>query len=114
MHSSAPIEPNGKGELTVPVQDIAKIAKRHVQVIATPEYNTTKLCAGCWKEAEKCGKPHQSIRCRSTECFQQRRRRRKDRDVNGCKNIRHVGISLEERGEVPCPFQRPCNQQCSS
>ena len=46
MYGSAHIEPNGKGEPTVSVQDVAKIVKRHVQVIATREYNTTKLCAG--------------------------------------------------------------------
>jgi len=101
MHSSAPIEPNGKGELTVPVQGVAKIARRHVEVIATLERNATKFCAGWWKEAEKCGKHLRSIRCRSTERVEQRRRCRKDRDVNTYMNITHVGTSLEERGKAP-------------
>ena len=101
MHSSAPIEPNGKGELTVPVQGVAKIARRHVEVIATLERNATKFGAGWWKEAEKCGKHLRSVRCRSTERVEQRRRGRKDRDVNTCMNVTHVGTSLEERGRAP-------------
>jgi len=58
MYVSAHIEPNSKREPTVPTQDVAKIAKRHLQVIATRAYKTTKLYAGCWKEARKCGKRH--------------------------------------------------------
>ena len=61
MYGSVHVEPDSKGEPTVPAQDVAKIAKRHVQVIATREQNTTKLCAGCWRKATKCGKRHQSI-----------------------------------------------------
>ena len=112
MQGSAHIEPNGKGEPAMPVQDVAKIAKQHLQVLATPEHNTATLCAGCQKEAEKCGQRHRSIRCRSTECVEQRRRCRKDRNVNACKNIRHVGAGLEEHGEAPSPEQRTCDQQC--
>jgi transposase len=87
MHGIAHVDPSGKEEPTEPVQDVAKIAKRQVQVLATPEHNTTTLCAGCQKEAQKWGQRHRSIRCRSTECVEQRRRCRKDRDVNACKSI---------------------------
>ena len=108
MHGIAHVDPSGKEEPTEPVQDVAKIAKRQVQVLATPEHNTTQhntttLCAGCQKEAQKCGQRHRSIRCRSTECVEQRRRCRKDRDVKACKSIRHAGVSLEEHGEAPFP-----------
>jgi hypothetical protein len=65
MYGSAHIEPNGKA-----VQGVAKIAKQHMQVLPTPKHNTTTQCAGCLKEAEKCGQRHQSIRCRSTGCVE--------------------------------------------
>jgi hypothetical protein len=114
VHGSAHIEPKGKRDPAELVQDAVKIAKRQVQVLATLEDNTTKLCAGCRKEAEKCGKRHRSIRRRSTECFEQRRRCRKERDVKACKNIRYVGISLEEHGEVSFSTLSTHIQQCSS
>ena len=50
MYGSSHIEANSKGEPKVTVQDVAKVAKQHVQVLVTPEQNTTKLCAECWKE----------------------------------------------------------------
>jgi hypothetical protein len=49
MYGSSHIEANGKGEPKVAVQDVAKVAKQHVQVLITPEQNTIKLCAECWK-----------------------------------------------------------------
>jgi hypothetical protein len=42
MHGIAHVDPSGKEEPTEPVQDVAKIAKRQVQVLATPEHNTTQ------------------------------------------------------------------------
>ena len=42
MHGIAHVDPSGKEEPTEPVQDVAKIAKRRVQVLATPEHNTTQ------------------------------------------------------------------------
>ena len=49
MYGSSHIEANGKGEPKVAVQDVAKVAKQHVQALITPEQNTIKLCAECWK-----------------------------------------------------------------
>jgi len=59
----------------VPVKDVAEAAKQYVKVLETPEFRTTKLCAGCWREASKCGKSVRSIGCRSTECFGGAKRR---------------------------------------
>ena len=61
MYGSVHVAPDSTGEPAVPAQDVAKIAKRQVQVIATREYNTPKLCAGCWRKTTKRWKRHQSV-----------------------------------------------------
>lgn len=48
MYGAAEIEPSEEGE--VPVKEVAQVAKRHVQVLATLEFKTTKLCAGAGKK----------------------------------------------------------------
>ena len=47
----------------MPVKDVAEAAKQYVKVLETPEFRTTELCAGCWREASKCGKSVRSIGC---------------------------------------------------
>jgi hypothetical protein len=74
------------------VKEDAQVVKRYVKVLEMPNSRTTKLCAGCWREAWKCGERLQSIRCRSIECFERGRRCKEERDVNATqeKGIRHV------------------------
>lgn len=48
MYGNAHVQPTGKSEVLVPVEEVAESAKRYVRVLLTPERKTTKLCAGCW------------------------------------------------------------------
>jgi hypothetical protein len=75
-------------------------------VIPTPDYSTTKKCAGCGNTAETCEQTCRSIKCKSTECFDQNGRCKKERNVSACKNIQHGGVSLENTGDVPEPFKK--------
>jgi len=104
MYGNAHVEPTGKGEVPVPVKEIAQSAKKYVKVLMTPEYNTTKKCAACWETAKKKGNGRR-IKCRSIVCIC-RNKGRRDRDLNAAKNIRMKGIMLEEAGDVPAQFQR--------
>ena len=47
MYGNAHVEPTGKGEVPLPVKEIAQLAKKYVKVLMTPEYYTTKKCAAC-------------------------------------------------------------------
>ena len=104
MYGNAHVEPTGKGEVPVPVKEIAQSAKKYVKVLMTPEHNTTKKCAACWETAKKKGNGRR-IKCRSIVCIC-RNKGRRDRDLNAAKNIRMKGIMLEEAGDVPAQFQR--------
>ena len=104
MYRNAHVEPTGKGEVPVPVKELAESAKKYVRILMTPEYNTTKKCAKCWKNVKKQGNGRR-IKCCSTVCVG-RNNGRRDRDLNASKNIRRKGIMLEEHGYVPIEFQR--------
>jgi ABC-type uncharacterized transport system ATPase subunit len=61
MHGIAHVDRSGKEELTEPVQDVAKIAKRQVQVLATPEHNTTQHNTTQQRCAQVARKRHRSV-----------------------------------------------------
>lgn len=105
---------NGKGELSVPVKNIANECTKRFQTHFVDEYNTTKMCSDCHHKTHEVG---YKKRIDEKKCHGKIRglrwcpicRKLLNRDVNAAKNIGICFSSLEN--ERPKYLSRTLNSQ---
>jgi hypothetical protein len=94
-----------RGHRRGPVKKLKRELRRWTKVVDVDEYRTSKLCCACHAETEKVSfngsKVNCVLRCKSNECGMVI-----DRDINGCKNILKVFLSLLKDKKRPLEFQR--------
>ena len=97
-----------RGHRRGPVKKLKNELRRWTKVVDVDEYRTSKLCCACHAETEKVSfngnKINCVLRCKNNECGMVI-----DRDINGCKNILKVFLSLLKDKKRPLEFQRNTN-----